>query len=109
MSDLADEPCVPCRGGVPPLKGADLAAYAARLPDGWTVVDDHHLAKTFRFRNFKEALAFANRVGELAESVNHHPDLHVAWGKAGVVTWTHKIDGLTPTDFVFAARVDRLA
>ena len=108
MGDLADEPCAPCRGGVPPLAGDELAAYAARLPD-WQVVDGRRLARTFRFKNLKDALAFANRVGELAESVNHHPDLHVAWGKVAVEVWTHKIDGLSPTDFVFAARAARLA
>jgi len=108
MGDLADEPCLPCRGGVPPLAGADLDAHAARLGGGWQVVDGHHVEKEFRFKNFKEALAFTNRVGELAESVNHHPDLHLAWGRVGVTVWTHKVDGLTPTDFVFAARVERL-
>jgi 4a-hydroxytetrahydrobiopterin dehydratase len=109
MGELADEACAPCKGGVPPLGGDDLAAYAARLGGGWEVQDGHHLEKTFRFKDFREALAFLNRVGALAETVRHHPDLHLAWGKVKVVLWTHKIDGLSPTDFVFAAKVDRLA
>ncbi|MFN7960332.1 MAG: 4a-hydroxytetrahydrobiopterin dehydratase [Thermoanaerobaculia bacterium] len=108
MAALADQPCVPCRGGVPPLAGQALLDLAAQLEGGWEVVDGHHLEKEFRFPNFREAMAFANRVGELAESVNHHPDLHVAWGKVKVVIWTHKIGGLSETDFVFAAKVDRL-
>ncbi|HRC87631.1 MAG TPA: 4a-hydroxytetrahydrobiopterin dehydratase, partial [Thermoanaerobaculia bacterium] len=106
MAALADQPCVPCRGGVPPLAGQALLDLAAQLEGGWEVVDGHHLEKEFRFPNFREAMAFANRVGELAESVNHHPDLHVAWGKVKVVIWTHKIGGLSETDFVFAAKVD---
>ncbi|MGH7162385.1 MAG: 4a-hydroxytetrahydrobiopterin dehydratase, partial [Planctomycetota bacterium] len=95
MSDLADRECVPCRGGVPPLRGEALDALARRLGGGWSVVDSHHLEKEFRFKDFREALAFANKVGELADSARHHPDLHVAGGKVKVAVWTHKIDGLT--------------
>jgi 4a-hydroxytetrahydrobiopterin dehydratase len=80
----------------------------ARLGPSWKVVDEHHLEKEFSFRNFRLALDFANRVGELAESVNHHPDLALSWGKVGVRLWTHKIGGLSETDFVFAAKTDRL-
>ena len=108
MSDLADQECIPCRGGVPPLKGAALAALHRQVGEGWRVVDEHHLEKTFPFKNFREALAFTNRVGELAEAQNHHPDLSLAWGKVTVTIWTHKIDGLTESDFVFAAKTDRL-
>lgn len=108
MSDLADRECVPCKGGVPPLRGEALQSLYARLGAGWDVVDDHHLEKEFRFKNFRQALDFVNRVGELAERVNHHPDLHLAWGKVRVTLWTHKIGGLSEADFVFAAKVDRL-
>jgi 4a-hydroxytetrahydrobiopterin dehydratase len=108
MTQLAERRCVPCRGGVPPLKGEALARLAGELGGGWQVVGEHHLDKEFRFKDFREALAFTNRVGELAEEQNHHPDLHLAWGKVRVTIWTHKIDGLTESDFVFAARVDRL-
>jgi 4a-hydroxytetrahydrobiopterin dehydratase len=107
-SELADRECVPCKGGIPPLKGRALADLHTRLGNEWAVVDDHHLEREFRFRNFRQALDFANRVGELAESVNHHPDLLVAWGKVRVTLWTHKIGGLSETDFVFAAKTDRL-
>jgi 4a-hydroxytetrahydrobiopterin dehydratase len=107
-SELASRECVPCRGGVPPLKGPALADLLGKLGGGWRVVDEHHLEKEFKFKNFREALAFANRVGELAESVNHHPDLLVAWGRVQVTVFTHKIKGLSETDFVFAAKTDAL-
>jgi 4a-hydroxytetrahydrobiopterin dehydratase len=108
MTQLAEKRCVPCRGGVPPLKGEALVRLAHELDGDWQVVGEHHLDREFRFKDFREALAFTNRVGELAEEQNHHPDLHLAWGKVKVTVWTHKIDGLTESDFVFAAKVDRL-
>ena len=107
MSELAEKECVPCKGGVPPLKGEELERLARQLP-GWEVVDEHHLRRSFRFRNFREALDFVNRVGELAEEQNHHPDICFGWGRAEIMVFTHKIDGLTESDFVFAAKVDRL-
>ena len=107
MTDLADMTCVPCRGGVPPLEGPELEALARQVPS-WEVVDGHHLRREFRFPNFREALDFVNRVGGLAEEQNHHPDLAFGWGRAEVVVYTHKIDGLTESDFVFAAKTERL-
>jgi 4a-hydroxytetrahydrobiopterin dehydratase len=103
--DLAKKECIPCKGGIPALKGADLQKLAAQLP-GWEVVNEHHLRRTFKFRNFVEALAFVNRIGELAERVGHHPDLQLSWGRVTVEIWTHKIDGLAEADFIFAAKVD---
>jgi 4a-hydroxytetrahydrobiopterin dehydratase len=108
MGDLANKQCVPCRGGVPPLAGEELARLTAELDHDWEVIDEHHLRKTFTFANFVDALVFVNRVGDLAESQNHHPDIHLAWGKATVEIWTHKIDGLTESDFVFAAKTETL-
>jgi 4a-hydroxytetrahydrobiopterin dehydratase len=105
---LADKTCVPCRGGVPPLKGAALDALKTQLPD-WEVVDEHHLHKVFRFPDFKQALDFVNRAGAIAEEQAHHPDILLAWGKAEVTTYTHKIDGLTESDFVLAAKIDRVS
>jgi len=104
---LAEKECVPCKGGVPPLKGASIQELVRQLDD-WQVVKEHHLARIFKFPDFARALAFVNRVGELAERIGHHPDLYLAWGKVGVEIWTHKIDGLTESDFIFAAKVDAL-
>jgi 4a-hydroxytetrahydrobiopterin dehydratase len=106
MSSLADQRCVPCRGGVPPLAGDALAKLSEQLPD-WRVVDNHHLTKTFLFPDFKTALDFVNRAGAVAEAEGHHPDLGLAWGKVDVTTYTHKINGLTESDFVLAAKIDR--
>ena len=107
MSELADRQCVPCRGGVPPLKDDEVQALLARLT-GWQAVSEHHLLKTYRFQDFRETLGFVNRVGELAEEQDHHPDICFGWGKAEISIWTHKIDGLTESDFVLAAKIDKL-
>src|SRR5947209_3426429 len=106
MSSLADQHCVPCRGGVPPLRGAELETVKAQTPE-WSVVNEHHLERSFKFPDFKTALDFVNRVGAIAEQEGHHPDLYLAWGKVDVKIWTHKIDGLTNSDFVLAANIDR--
>jgi len=106
--DLTSLKCVPCWGGVPPLKGQELDEMQSRLGGGWSVVNGHHLQKEYTFKNFREALDFTNKVGELAEAEGHHPDIHLAWGKVKLMIWTHKIDGLTPSDFVLAAKADRL-
>ena len=106
-SDLASKSCVPCRGGVPPLSGSALEKYARLLPS-WRVVDGHHLEREFSFPNFRTALEFTNRVGNLAEEQGHHPDIYLAWGKVRITLWTHKIDGLTESDFVLAAKIDEL-
>lgn len=107
-SRLSTMSCVPCRGGVPPLKGEELAALHEELGGGWRVVEEHHLEKEYTFPDFVSALAFVNRVGALAEEQDHHPDLELGWGRAKVRIWTHKIDGLTESDFVFAAHCDAL-
>ena len=104
---LAEKHCVPCRGGVPPLKGDALEQMKSQV-SGWRVVDGHHLEKDYTFPDFKTALDFVNRVGEIAEQEGHHPDLYLTWGKVGVKTWTHKIDGLTESDFILAAKIDHL-
>ena len=106
-ADLASQTCVPCRGGVPPLQGAELLSLQQQVPH-WNVVKEHHVTRTFTFPDFKEALAFVNRVGEVAESQGHHPDILLAWGKAEITLWTHKIDGLTRSDFIMAAKIDQL-
>jgi len=105
---LSSRHCVPCRGGVPPLQGRELETLLERLNGDWKVIDGHHLWKRFDFPDFVTALAFVNRVGEEAEREGHHPDLHLAWGRVDVEIWTHKIDGLTESDFILAARIDLL-
>jgi 4a-hydroxytetrahydrobiopterin dehydratase len=105
--NLADQQCVPCRGGVPPLSSARANQLLAELGDGWLLDDAGHLSRKFEFRNFVEALAFANSVGDIAEEQAHHPDLYVAWGKCRVEIWTHKINGLTESDFYLAAKISR--
>ena len=106
--ELASKHCVPCRGGVPPLTGDELRAPHAELNGGWRVVRDHHLHKVFSFPDFVGALEFTNSVGELAEAEGHHPDIRLTWGRVEIEIFTHKIDGLTESDFILAARIDRL-
>lgn len=88
------------------LKGAALDALLKKLGGGWKVVDEHHLTNTLRFDNFADALGYVNRVGEIAEEQQHHPDIYLAWGQVRIDVWTHKIDGLAESDFVFAAKAD---
>ena len=108
MSELSEKECVPCKGGVPSLKGGELTALLGKLGGGWKAVDEHHLEKEYKFKNFREALDYTNKVGELAEAQGHHPDILLMWGKVRLTVWTHKIDGLTESDFIFAAKADRL-
>jgi 4a-hydroxytetrahydrobiopterin dehydratase len=104
---LADNRCVPCRGGVPPLPPARVTELLEQLDEGWALNAAGHLLRTYPFSNFATAMAFANRVGDIAEDQGHHPDLHVAWGRCAIEIWTHKIDGLTESDFFLAAKADR--
>ena len=106
---LVDKACVPCRGGVDPLTRSAAEALRAQIPE-WSLSDDaQRISRTFRFKNFRESLDFVNKVGELAESEGHHPDLTLGWGYAGVTLYTHKIKGLHENDFIMAAKIDRLA
>ena len=105
MSDLATKKCVPCEGGIPALHGEAVARLAREL-DGWTVVEEHHLEKEYKFPNFVDALAYVNRLGEVAEREGHHPDIFLTWGKVKVTLWTHSVGGLSETDFIVAAKAD---
>jgi 4a-hydroxytetrahydrobiopterin dehydratase len=104
---LSEKHCVPCRGGVPALRGEELEKLKAQV-SGWHVVKEHHLARSYSFPDFQAALDFVNRVGALAEQEGHHPDLYLSWGKVEIQIWTHKIDGLTESDFILAAKIDEL-
>ena len=108
MSEHAEKTCVPCRGGVPPLTAEETRPLQAQVKD-WSVVNDHHIERQFKFKDFKTALDLVNKVGAIAEEQGHHPDIFLAWGKVEVRIWTHKIDGLTESDFILAAKIDRAA
>lgn len=105
MAGLAERSCVPCRGGVPPLSNKEIEPLLAQIDD-WNTVEEHHLQKEYKLKNFAEALTLVNRIGAIAEEQNHHPDIFLAWGRVKVTIWTHKIDGLTESDFIFAAKCD---
>jgi len=104
---LAQKHCVPCEGGTPALEGQALRSLAAQVPH-WTVVQDHHLERVFKFPDFASALAFVNAIGQIAEAEKHHPDLELGWGRVGVKIYTHKVDGLSDSDFILAAKIDTL-
>jgi 4a-hydroxytetrahydrobiopterin dehydratase len=106
MSELATKSCVPCRGETPPLKGGQIAQLHAKLDEGWNVQDEQRLEKEFKFDDFAQALAYVNQVGRIAEEEGHHPDIYLTWGKVKLTIWTHKIGGLTESDFVLAAKAD---
>ena len=106
---LADQQCIPCRGGVPPLAKNRVVALLKELGGGWTVNAAGHLDRAFDFKDFRGALQFANAVGAIAEEQGHHPDLYVRWGQCRVEIWTHKISGLTESDFYLAAKISRTA
>jgi 4a-hydroxytetrahydrobiopterin dehydratase len=107
MAGLADKTCIPCRGGVPPLEATKAQQLLKELGKGWQLNKDGHLERLYTFKGFADALTFVNRVGAVAEREAHHPDLHLAWGKCKVEIWTHKINGLTESDFYLAAKADR--
>ena len=107
MSELAERQCVPCRGGVPALRGEEITALQSQL-EGWEVMNEHHLRKEYKFADFKQTQDFVVRVGQLAEEQWHHPDICFGWGRAEITIWTHKIDGLTESDFILAAKIDAL-
>ena len=107
-SELAQKKCQACQGNEDPLKGDELQDLQQQLDSGWKLVEEHHLEKVFSFDNFRQTLDFVNRVGEVAEQEDHHPDIYLTYGKAKIQIWTHKIDGLTESDFIFAAKTDEV-
>ena len=104
---LADNECIPCQGGVPPVESGKAQELLEQLDQRWSLNSNGHLEREYSFKNFAESLDFVNKVGAIAEEQGHHPDLHLAWGKCKVEIWTHKIQGLTESDFFFAAKADR--
>jgi 4a-hydroxytetrahydrobiopterin dehydratase len=106
MPELAEKKCQPCRGGVPPLTAEEISPLLKQLL-GWEVVENHHLRREYEFPDFSQALDFVNRVGAIAEQEDHHPDIFLSWGKVELKIWTHKINGLTESDFILAAKIDQ--
>lgn len=107
VEELAARSFQPCSAETPRLEGAALADFHERLGGGWQLVEQHHLEKLYRFEDFAQALDFVNDVGDLAEALDHHPDIRLSWGRVVVTIWTHVVDGLSEGDFVFAAKLDR--
>ncbi|NLY85356.1 MAG: 4a-hydroxytetrahydrobiopterin dehydratase [Tissierellia bacterium] len=108
MTDLLSKKCIPCSLGDIPLEREEIEEYLKNLKSGWTAVEDKYIEKTFKFKNFKEALYFVNKVGNLAEEEGHHPDIYLSWGKVVLKLWTHKIKGLHENDFILAAKIDEI-
>lgn len=104
--DFSKKSCTPCKEGTPPLTGETLTNHLKQLGNGWHLQEDHHLEKEFLFKNFKQALAFTNRVGEIAEREGHHPTITLTWGKVTIQIWTHKINALSENDFILASKCD---
>lgn len=107
-TQLSKMRCVPCQSGAEPLSSDAIRQFAEQLSEGWQVVESHHLEKNYKFKDFSQALEFVNKVGQLAELQDHHPDIYFGWGRVKLTVYTHKINGLHPNDFIFAAKVDQL-
>ena len=107
-TDLTQKKCVPCEGGVLPIKGPAIEHYMQKLSSSWAVEDELKISREFTFPDFVETMAFVNKVADLAEDEGHHPDIHVHYGKAVVDLWTHAINGLSENDFIVAAKVDEI-
>lgn len=108
MSDLSEKKCVPCTGETLPLRGSELLNYFKQLEEGWELLEDERLVRTYKFKDFKEALAFVNAIGKIAEEEGHHPDIFLTWGKVQITLFTHKIKGLSESDFIMAAKCDEV-
>lgn len=104
---LVNKKCMPCTGSTPRMKGHEIKTFYQQLEPGWKVVEDRHLEKEYLFPDFKQGLRFTNDLGKIAEEEGHHPDILLTWGKVKVILWTHKINGLSESDFIFASKCDR--
>jgi len=106
MSNLANRECVPCKGSVPPMTVQEAEGMKSGVNADWDVIDGHHLARVWTFRDFESALDFVNAAGAICEQQGHHADFEFGWGRVKALIWTHKIDGLTESDFILAAKFD---
>ena len=107
-SELANQECQACNAGTPPLKGDALRRWEQQLDGGWTVAEGKRLEKQFRFKDFRQALDFTNRVGQIAESQGHHPDIRLSYGEVDLELSTHSIHGLSQNDFILAAKINAI-
>ena len=111
MSDLANKKCIPCEGNIPPFDKGEIHKYLKKI-DGWNVKSNqdksYFLTKNFKFKNFIESQNFTNKVGEIAEEENHHPDISFGWGYCNIKIFTHAIKGLAESDFILAAKIDQI-
>lgn len=105
---LHEKTCVPCQGGIPPLTIEEIKPFMQQLHDEWALIADHHIERVFSFDDFQTALNFVNAAGEICEAEDHHADFELSWGRAKVMIWTHKIDGLHESDFILAAKIDKI-
>ena len=112
MSDLLNKKCLPCEGGVLPFDISEIHKYQKKV-DGWCILKNekkiYHLYKKYNFKNFLESQIFINKVGEISEKENHHPDISFGWGYAKVIVTTHAIEGLSENDFILAAKIDQIS
>ncbi|MDB6059472.1 MAG: transcriptional coactivator/pterin dehydratase [Verrucomicrobiales bacterium] len=108
MNALAEKECTECKGQSEPMPVGELGRYHQQIGTEWKIVRNHHLEREYKFKDFRQALDFTNRLGELAERVQHHPDIYLAWGQVKVMLWTHKVDGLNESDFIFDEKVNEL-
>jgi 4a-hydroxytetrahydrobiopterin dehydratase len=107
--ELHQKECIPCQGGVPPLPLAEKQRLLQEIGEGWELTHhDTRLFKDYKFKTFQAAMDFAIKLGEMAEEQGHHPELHVGWGHCGVEIWTHKIDNLVESDFIYAAKAEKI-
>ena len=109
LVSLKDKRCIPCEGGIPPLKSEEIIPLIQQIKDDWTVIADHHIEREFKFSDFQNALDFVNHAGKICEDEGHHADFELSWGRVKVMIWTHKIDGLTESDFFLAAKIDDIS
>jgi len=108
MSNLINKKCVPCEGGVPPLGAEEIKKYLAELKEGWEVLEDKKILKEFKFKDFKEAMSFVNKVADIANQEDHHPDITIHYSKVEILLWTHTISGLSENDLIVAAKIDTI-
>ena len=106
--ELASKICIPCQGGVPPLSENEMKELITKISPEWEIIDNHHLLREWKFSNFQSALDFTNVAGSICEEQNHHADFELSWGRVQTIIFTHKIDGLVESDFILAAKFDKI-